>query len=91
MRKSISKITLAATLGLALAFTVSCSDDDDNKDTWNTCDELGQFGVNCVQIDPTNVFECVKTKIDCNGTAQNECMEHYKNACPEYAPFFPTN
>jgi len=29
MRKSISKITLAATLGFALAFTFSCSSDDD--------------------------------------------------------------
>jgi len=28
MRKSVSKITLAATLGLALAFTFSCSSDD---------------------------------------------------------------
>jgi len=37
MRNKLVKITLAASVLLALAFTISCSDDD--KDTWLSCKE----------------------------------------------------
>jgi len=93
MRKSFSKITLAATLGLALAFTVSCSDDDDDNGGWLKCDQLYSLGETCYNdaakaCDQTDsaclmgamsgVEECVM-KQACNGTSTEECTEHYKD------------
>jgi len=48
MVNSISKIALAAILGIALAFTLSsCSDDDDGGDGWLSCDEIFKLEENC--------------------------------------------
>jgi len=97
MRVSISKIALVAIIGLALVFTVSCSDDD--KDGWLSCSELNTLSNKCSNQYDSEYDKCngddscdeeVNAKVGlcilddaCNGSKTSECMEHYKKECPD--------
>ncbi|MDR2595218.1 MAG: hypothetical protein LBC87_10670 [Fibromonadaceae bacterium] len=92
--KIVSKITLAATFGLALAFTFSCSDDD--KGGWLTCEEFKSLATKCISkyeaekeacrddwdcldgLDVESVNKCVMPD-GCNGTDKKECEAHYES------------
>jgi len=84
---------LAASLLLALAFTLSCSDD---KGGWLTCKELYNLENKCYNKykteynacdngnDNDECYDALDAKVDkcviddaCNGTSMNKCEEHY--------------
>jgi len=54
--KIVSKIALAATFGLALTFTLSCSDDD--KGGWLTCEEYESFAQKCFSKYEAELYAC---------------------------------
>jgi len=91
--KIVSKIALVAAIGLALTFTLSCSDDDDKGGRWLTCEEFASLEDSCeskysAEYDACKYDEAcehaVNAKMDkcfmdgaCNGTSKNECLAHY--------------
>jgi len=91
MRHKLTKITLAASIALAMAFTFGCSDDKDGG--WLTCEELSSLVHKCTSNALGELMACnfdnactnaVEAKIDacvakdsCNGTSQNECQSYY--------------
>jgi len=92
--KIVSKITLAAIFGLALAFTFSCSDDDKKGGDWLTCEEGRVLEDKCrskysAERDACKTEDCedaVKAKQNkcimdaiCNGHSEEECRSHYKS------------
>jgi len=95
--KTVSKIALVATFGLALAFTFSCSKDDDKGGGgWLTCEEAESIVEKCNNKYRAEQEACVDSdcdkavsaKIDncwipdvCNGTSKSDCKAHYKSEC----------
>jgi hypothetical protein len=85
--KKMSKlkfITLAASIMLALAFTLSCSDDKDDPPPttgWLTCSEANKIVNNC-KSKGGDVTKCIIDSGACNGlTDINKCQEHYDSEC----------
>jgi len=89
--KFLSKITLAAAFGLALAFTISCSDDDGG---WLSCKELYSLYDKCeskyeAEENACNsgaCYDAVEHKLQecvedgaCNGTSKKECESYYES------------
>jgi len=95
--KIVSKIVLASSILFALAFTFSCSSDDDKGD-WLTCQELESLldkcdseymaelkacktDAECDAVDAEITEKCVRP-IACHGTSEKTCWSYYYSACP---------
>jgi len=94
--KIVSKIALAASIGLALVFTLSCSDDD-KSGGWVTCEEFFSIADKCrskykAESDACNGDDACEKAVDdkfnkcvesdaCKGNSREECWSHYKSSC----------
>jgi hypothetical protein len=95
MKSRFTKLALMATLALAIAFILSCSDDKDEGGGWLTCSELDALRDRCESVWEAEYEACnndacrdaADTKEDkclndgaCNGTSVDVCSAHY-NGC----------
>jgi len=90
------RFLLAAGILLALAFTISCSDDD-KSGGWLTCQDFVDHINKCDRESEAEWIACsddacrdaAEAKFDkckmngaCNGTSWEECIAHYEESCP---------
>jgi len=81
MRSNLSKITLAASFGLAMAFTTSCSDDKDSTN-WASCSEFKEAESHCDSVDSEggDYDKCFMDSL-CGDASWETCRDHYEKEC----------
>jgi len=72
MKSNLKKITLAASFGLALAFTISCSSDDDKGEKWLTCGEFETLQNSCAYKYEPEFNNCGDDDAACDARVQEK-------------------